>query len=90
MSLPKVLVVEDDDAIRALLIAALRREPFEVHAAVNGSEALTLARAAELKVGDKAPDFTLKDTNWKDVKLSDYLGKKNVILAFYVLAFTGG
>ena len=49
-----------------------------------------LARAAELKVGDKAPDFTLKDTNWKDVKLSDYLGKKNVILAFYVLAFTGG
>jgi len=50
----------------------------------------TLARAAELKVGDKAPDFTLKDTNWKDVKLSDYLGKKNVILAFYVLAFTGG
>jgi len=50
----------------------------------------TLARAVELKVGDKAPDFTLKDTNWKDVKLSDYLGKKNVILAFYVLAFTGG
>jgi AhpC/TSA family protein len=46
--------------------------------------------AAELKVGDKAPDFTLKDTNWKDVKLSDYLGKKNVVLAFYVLAFTGG
>jgi len=50
----------------------------------------TLARPVELKVGDKAPDFTLKDTNWKDVKLSDYLGKKNVILAFYVLAFTGG
>lgn len=48
------------------------------------------AQAAELKVGDKAPDFTLKDTNWKDVKLSDYLGKKNVVLAFYVLAFTGG
>src|SRR3954454_17384573 len=50
MSLPKVLVVEDDDAIRALLIAALRREPFDVHAAVNGSEALTLARAAEYTV----------------------------------------
>jgi peroxiredoxin len=48
------------------------------------------ARAAALKVGDKAPDFTLKDTNWKDVKLSDFLGKKNVVLAFYVLAFTGG
>jgi peroxiredoxin len=49
-----------------------------------------MAHAAELKVGDKAPDFTLKDTNWKDVKLSDFLGKKNVVLAFYVLAFTGG
>ncbi len=49
-----------------------------------------LARAAELKVGDKAPDFTLPATNGKDVKLSDYLGKKNVVLAFYVLAFTGG
>ncbi len=48
------------------------------------------ARAGPLKVGDKAPDFTLKDTNWKDVKLSDFLGKKNVVLAFYVLAFTGG
>ncbi len=46
--------------------------------------------AAELKVGDKAPDFTLLDTNWKAVKLSDYLGKKNLVLAFYVLAFTGG
>jgi DNA-binding response OmpR family regulator len=47
---PKVLVVEDDDAIRALLIAALRREPFEVHAAVNGAEALTMTRSAEYAV----------------------------------------
>ena len=43
-----------------------------------------------LKVGDKAPDFTMKSTNWKDVSLSDFRGKKNVVLAFYVLAFTGG
>ena len=50
MSLPKVLVVEDDDAIRALLIAALRREPFDVHAAVNGAEALTLTHSAEYAV----------------------------------------
>jgi peroxiredoxin len=28
--------------------------------------------------------------DWKPVKLSDFRGKKNVILAFYVLAFTGG
>ena len=44
----------------------------------------------QLKVGDMAPDFTLLDNQWKPVKLSDYREKKNVILAFYVLAFTGG
>lgn len=53
-----------------------------------------LAGAAELntkvKVGDQAPDFTLPDQNNKPVKLSDFRGKKNVVLAFYVLAFTAG
>ncbi len=43
-----------------------------------------------LKVGDVAPDFTLMSDKWEKVKLSDFRGKKNVILAFYVLAFTGG
>jgi cytochrome oxidase Cu insertion factor (SCO1/SenC/PrrC family) len=43
-----------------------------------------------LKVGDVAPDFELTDTAGKKVKLSDFKGKKNVVLAFYVLAFTGG
>jgi peroxiredoxin len=43
-----------------------------------------------LKVGDVAPDFTLLSDQWKPVKLSDYRGKKNVLLAIYVLAFTGG
>jgi len=44
----------------------------------------------QLKVGDTAPDFTLTDTEGKQVKLSDFRSKKNVVLAFYVLAFTGG
>lgn len=44
----------------------------------------------KLKVGDAAPDFTLTDTEGKKVTLSDFRGKKNVVLAFYVLAFTGG
>ncbi len=48
------------------------------------------AQAAPLNVGDKAPDFTLPDQNGKPVKLTDFLGKRNVVLAFYVLAFTGG
>ena len=43
-----------------------------------------------LKVGDVAPDFTLRSDQGATVKLSDYRGKQNVILAFYVLAFTGG
>jgi cytochrome oxidase Cu insertion factor (SCO1/SenC/PrrC family) len=43
-----------------------------------------------LKAGQPAPDFTLTDTEGKEVKLSDFKGKKNVVLAFYVLAFTGG
>lgn len=45
------------------------------------------------KVGDMAPDFTLMyfdGSDRKPVKLSDYRGKKNVIVAFYVFAFTGG
>ncbi len=41
--------------------------------------------AAEIKVGDTAPDFTLKDQDQKDVKLSDFRGKSNVVLAFYPL-----
>ncbi len=43
-----------------------------------------------LKVGDTAPDFTLPGTDGKTYKLSDFKGKKSVVLAFYVLAFTGG
>ena len=50
----------------------------------------TLASATVLKVGDNAPDFTLPDQNGHMVHLADFRGKKNVILAFYVLAFTGG
>ncbi len=43
-----------------------------------------------VKVGELAPDFKLTDQNGKDVRLSDFRGKKNVALAFYVFAFTGG
>jgi peroxiredoxin len=48
------------------------------------------AQALTLQVGDKAPNFTLPDQNGNQVSLSQFLGKKNVVLAFYVLAFTGG
>jgi peroxiredoxin len=39
----------------------------------------------EIQVGDMAPDFTLKDQDQQDVRLSDYRGKKNVVLCFYPL-----
>jgi peroxiredoxin Q/BCP len=42
-----------------------------------------------LKVGDVAPDFTLQSTTGK-FTLSDYRGKKVVVLAFFSAAFTGG
>jgi peroxiredoxin len=38
-----------------------------------------------ISVGAAAPDFTLKDQNQKEVKLSDYQGKKNVVIVFYPL-----
>ena len=49
--------------------------------------------APSLGVGDVAPDFKLQYFDGKELKhvsLSDYRGKKNVVLAFYVFAFTGG
>jgi cytochrome oxidase Cu insertion factor (SCO1/SenC/PrrC family) len=47
----------------------------------------------KIKVGDVAPDFTLLAFDGQKVapvSLHDYKGKKNVALAFYVFAFTGG
>ena len=46
--------------------------------------------APTVKVGDVAPDFTLTDQNNNKVSLHDFKGKKNVALAFYIFAFTGG
>jgi peroxiredoxin len=43
-----------------------------------------------LKVGELAPDFTLRDSDRNEVSLSSFRGKQNVVLVFYVLAFTGG
>jgi len=43
---------------------------------------------AGIEVGDIAPDFELEDQNGKKVKLSQYRGKKNVLLAFFPFAFS--
>lgn len=70
--------------LTALLSMLLLAAPFSAFAQDD-----TIAKT-NLKVGDLAPDFTLLANNWKPIKLSDFRGKKNVILAFYVLAFTSG
>ena len=44
--------------------------------------------AANVKVGDLAPDFTLVDQNGQPRSLHDYRGKRNVVLAFYLWAFS--
>jgi peroxiredoxin len=47
----------------------------------------------KIKVGDIAPDFTLLQYDGhgvKPVSLHDFRGKKNVAVAFFVFAFTGG
>ncbi len=53
-----------------------------------------MADAVEIKVGDAAPDFTLAAVITKpevarvDITLSEYRGRKNVVIAFYAFAFT--
>ncbi len=46
--------------------------------------------SSTLKVGDKAPDFTLPSTQGGTVHLADYVGKSTIVLAFFPAAFTGG
>ena len=49
-----------------------------------------LSGTAAVKVGDDCPNFALKGSDGKTHKLSDYKGKKAVVIAWYPKAFTGG
>lgn len=49
----------------------------------------TMERTSPISAGESAPDFTLPDQNDREVTLSSFLGKKNVVLAFYPFAFSG-
>ena len=53
-------------------------------------EARSGLSATTLKVGDEAPDFTLPDSDGTETKLSTFKGKRNVVLAFFKEALTGG
>lgn len=70
-----------------LSLTALAQQPSQQPAQ---QAAAPPAIKTHLKVGDIAPDFTLPGTDGKTYKLSDFKGKKTVVLAIFVLAFTGG
>jgi peroxiredoxin Q/BCP len=61
-----------------------------VLAASVGISLVAPVSAAELSVGDKAPDFALSASDGKTYRLSDFKGKKAVVLAWFPKAFTGG
>ena len=49
-----------------------------------------LSAAAELKVGDPAPDFTLKASNGRTYRVSDFRNKQAIVLAWFPKAYTRG
>ncbi len=73
-----------------LLVAILALPAFGQQPAASPAPPRPAPPKTHLKVGQAAPDFTLTDTEGKQVSLHDFKGRKNVVLAFYVLAFTGG
>ena len=82
--------------IKTMLVLTLLLGSGAIAAAQQPTPSPTPARPAppaphtNLKVGQAAPNFTLRATDGKTYKLSDFKGQKNVVLAIYVLAFTGG
>jgi cytochrome oxidase Cu insertion factor (SCO1/SenC/PrrC family) len=75
-------------AILAAALGGLLLSPFAVPSPATAQE--SAMATTTLKVGEVAPNFTLPSDQGKAITLADYRGKKNVMLAFYVLAFTGG
>lgn len=70
----------------------IRRVDTQVKPQTHGKDVLAYLDAlpAPLAEGQPMPDFALPDGDGKIVRLSDFKGKKNVALAFYPKAFTGG
>lgn len=66
------------------------RKVFVTMLCVAGLALGARASAAELQVGDQAPDFKLEATDGKTYKLSDFKGKQAVVLAWFPKAFTQG
>ena len=84
--MPKRLSMVLGASFLALTMAAAMSAP-------AAAQSKPTASAAMPKVGDMAPDFKLNYFDGNDLKsisLDQYRGKKNVVLAFFIFAFTGG
>ncbi len=57
---------------------------------LSTSSVMAQAPAVELKVGDKAPAFSLPGSDGKTHTLAEHKGKRAVVLAWFPKAFTGG
>ena len=76
-----------------LILVPASTSPLQARNKSQNNKVEKEAAPMKLKVGDTAPDFTLLAFDGKELKkisLQDYRGKKNVALAFFVFAFTGG
>ena len=74
--------------VALFLAGVFLSQPFLSAAAKEEAGSITMP-----KIGEMAPDFKLSYVDahgMKDVSLSQYRGQKQVVLAFYVFAFTGG
>ena len=72
-------------AVVAFLLVVGGGPPLAAAAALGPTDGNELAPTdlERVKVGDQAPDFTLEDENGKSVTLSQFRGKRDVILVFY-------
>jgi hypothetical protein len=77
----------------ALAVTSMLLTPLSAYKGPSDKPEKKESAPMSLKIGDTAPDFALLAFDGKDLKkvsLADYKGKKNVALAFFVFAFTGG
>jgi hypothetical protein len=75
------------------VLAAMLGVAMVVSGAAPARAQVKQTEAGMPKLGDMAPDFNMKyfdGSELKDVSLSQYRGKKNVVVAFFIFAFTGG
>jgi len=66
-----------------LLFVLVSLSPLHAQLGPKDGANLSATDLKRVKVGDSAPDFVLEDADGKKISLSDFRGKKNVVLAFY-------